>query len=152
TEYEKLVYYWLVQRWRIEPCGGLERRTAAVSVLVDGLAEQRGQLAPGVHLAHDVAAADELAADAELRDGGPAGVGLHRVPFLRLGEHVDGLERHADLTQHLDGRGGEAAHREPRRALHVDHDGVRLHLSVDLFEHVTHRAPSPRTSVRSCKA
>jgi uncharacterized SAM-binding protein YcdF (DUF218 family) len=29
TEYEKLAYYWLVQRWRIAPCGGLRPRRAA---------------------------------------------------------------------------------------------------------------------------
>jgi len=26
-EYEKLVHYWLQERWQIEPCGGLERRS-----------------------------------------------------------------------------------------------------------------------------
>jgi len=152
TEYEKLAYYWLVQRWRIAPCGGLRRRTATTSVRLDGLAEQRGELALGVHLAHDVTATHELAADEDLRDGRPARVGLHGISLVRLGEHVDGLVRHADLAQHLDGRGGEAAHREPRRALHVDHDRVLLHLSIDLFQRVAHRAPSPSASVRSCKA
>jgi uncharacterized SAM-binding protein YcdF (DUF218 family) len=152
TEYEKLTYYWLAQRWRIAPCGGLRRRSAAASVRLDGLAEERGELALGVHLAHDVAAAHELATGEHLRNGRPARVGLHGLSLVPLGEHVDGLVRHADLAQDLDGRGGEAAHREPRRALHVHHDGVLLHLSIDLFQCVAHRAPSPSASVRSCKA
>src|SRR5262245_9338544 len=67
TEYEKLAYYWLVQRRRIAPCGGL-RRVAGASVRLDGLAEQRSELALGVHLAHDVTAAHELPADEDLRD------------------------------------------------------------------------------------
>jgi len=152
TEYEKLAYYWLVQRWRIAPCGGLRRRTATTSVRLDGLAEQRGELALGVHLAHDVTATHELAADEDLRDGRPARVGLHGISLVRLGEHGDGLVRHADLAQDLDGRGGESAHGEPRRALHVDHHRVLLHLSIDVFQRVAHRAPSPSASVRSCKA
>ena len=36
-----------------------------------GLGEQLLQLTAGVQLHHDVAAADELAADVQLRDGGP---------------------------------------------------------------------------------
>src|SRR5262249_18168035 len=152
TEYEKLAYYWLVQRWRITPCGGLRRRTAAASVRLDGLAEQRGELALGVHLPHDVTAAHELAADEDLRDGRPARVGLHGLSLVRLGQDVDRLVRHADLAQDLDGRGREAAHWEPRRALHVDPHRVRLPLSIDVFQRVTHRAPSPSASVRSCKA
>ncbi len=152
TEYEKLVVYWLVQRWRIEPCGGLERRRAARSVRLGGFPDQRSQLAAGVHLAHDVAATHELAADEELRNGRPARVGLHGVSLVHLGQDVDGLERDADLVQHLDGRGREAAHREPRRALHVDDDGVRLHLSIDVLEYLAHRAPSPRVSVRNASA
>src|SRR5262249_15311014 len=148
----KLAYYWLVQRWRIAPCGGLRRRTATTSVRLDGPADQRGGLAPCGPLAHDVTATPPPAAHEDLREGRPAPVGLHGLSLVRLGEHVDGLVRHADLAQDLDGRGGESAHGEPRRALHVDHHGVLLHLSIDVFQRVAHRVPSPSASVRSCKA
>src|SRR5207249_2480485 len=57
---------------------------------------------------------------------------------LRLREHVDRLEGHADLPQHLHRGGREAAHREARRPLHVDNDLVVLHLARDLVHHVGH--------------
>src|SRR5262245_22398881 len=140
VEYEKLVAYWLVERWTIEPCGGL--RTRRASARLDGLPDHGRQLALRVQLAHDVAAADELAPDEDLRDGRPARVRLDALSLVGLGEDVYGLERHADLVQHLDRGGGEAAHREPRRPLHVDHDRVALHFLLDLGHHVAHRAPS----------
>jgi uncharacterized SAM-binding protein YcdF (DUF218 family) len=132
TEYQKLAAYWLAERWTIAPCGGLGRRRRDARSILDGLADHRRQLALGVQLAHDVAAADELAAHEHLRDRRPVGVRLHSLTLLRVGEDVDGLERHADLVQHLHRGGGEAAHREPRRPLHVDDDGVLLHLTLDL--------------------
>jgi uncharacterized SAM-binding protein YcdF (DUF218 family) len=150
-EYQKLLAYWLVERWTIQPCGGLRRQPgrwpaaarAAGSGLPDGLAEQRRELALRVHLADDVAAADELPRHEHLRDGGPARVRLDAVPLVRLRENVDRLEGHADLVEHLDGGSGEATHREAGRPLHVDHDGVLFHLFVDIGQHVAHRAPSP---------
>jgi uncharacterized SAM-binding protein YcdF (DUF218 family) len=153
-EYQKLVVYWLVERWTIEPCGGLERsRAAARSALPpDGLAEQRGELAFRMQLADDVTATDELSRHEQLGNGGPARVGLDPFSLLGLGEDVDRLERHADLVEHLDRGGREAAHREAGRALHVHDDGVLLHLSIDLGQHVAHRALSPSAVVRSCKA
>jgi uncharacterized SAM-binding protein YcdF (DUF218 family) len=152
-EYQKLVVYWLFERWTIEPCGGLERRRAAArSAPPDRLAEQRGELAFRMQLADDVAATDELSGHEQLRNGGPARVGLDPFSLLGLGKDVDRLERNADLVEHLDRGGREAAHREAGRALHVYDDGILLHLSVDLGQHIAHRALSPSAVVRSCKA
>src|SRR4029077_11558492 len=107
-EYQKFVVYWLVERWTIEPCGGLkprERRTG--SARLDGLADQRRQLALGGHLAGDVAAPHEFSPGEELANRGPARVRLDPFALVRLGENVDRLERHADLVERLDRGGGE---------------------------------------------
>src|SRR5262249_39076739 len=147
TEYEKLLAYWLVERWTIEPCGGLGRRPEKTAgMLPDGVPDERRELALGVHLAHDVATTHELATHEHLRNGRRVRVGLDALALLRLRQDVDRLERHADLVQHLHGRGGESAHRKPGRALHVDHDGVLFHFLVDLGQHVAHRTP-PSASV-----
>src|SRR5262249_28364793 len=53
------------------------------------LGEQLLQLPGLVHLAHDVAAADEFAVDVELRNGRPVGVVLDPLPDAGVGEHVD---------------------------------------------------------------
>jgi uncharacterized SAM-binding protein YcdF (DUF218 family) len=148
-EYQQLAHHWLRERWLIEPCGGLRRRPVPARPrsggALDGGAQQRRQLAARVHLAHDVAAADELPVHVHLRDRRPVGVGLDRLALLGLGQDVDRLEGDADLGENADGRGGEAAHREPRRALHVDHDPVLPDLALDLLEHiglrVGHREP-----------
>src|SRR5205823_5414122 len=79
--------------------------------------QQRRELPARMHLAHDVAPADELPAHVHLRDRRPVGEALDRLALLRLGEHVDRLEGHADLSQHLHRGGREAAHREARRPL-----------------------------------
>jgi uncharacterized SAM-binding protein YcdF (DUF218 family) len=152
TEYQKLAAYWLVERWSINPCGGLGRRTGGTPSRLSGLADHRRQLALGVQLAHDVAAADELAAHEELGNRRPAGVRLHAFALVGLGEDVDGLEGHADLVQHLDGGSREAAHRKSRCPLHVDDDRVLFHFTLDVGQHVAHRMSSPRGCVRSCSA
>src|SRR6185312_2263160 len=96
--------------------------------------DQLLQLARLVHLAHDVAAADELAVHVELRDGGPVRVLLDALADVLVLQHVDGedLLRAAHL-QELRGRGREAAHRLLRVALHVEHDGVAGDLLPDGF-------------------
>ena len=53
-----------------------------------GLDEQLLELTAGVHLHHDIAAADELAIDVQLRDGGPVAAGrrqLHAGDGCKLG-------------------------------------------------------------------
>src|ERR1700751_5137838 len=64
--------------------------------------EQRLQLAGLEHLADDVAAADELALDIELRDGRPVGIGLHPLPQFVGFQHVEALIGDADIIQDLD--------------------------------------------------
>src|SRR5436189_219648 len=98
SEYEKLANYWLTESWRIAPCGGLRRSPASAP---DRRPQQRRELPARMHLAHDVAPADELPAHVHLRDRRPVGEALDRLALLRLGEHVDRLEGHADLSQHL---------------------------------------------------
>src|SRR6266446_5513294 len=145
SEYEKLANYWLTESWRIAPCGGLRRSPASAP---DRRPQQRRELPARMHLAHDVAPADELPAHVHLRDRRPVGEALDRLALLRLGEHVDRLEGHADLSQHLHRGGREAAHREARRPLHVDDDLVVLHLARDLVQHVGH----PRSLLRHRRA
>src|SRR6058998_1665438 len=150
SEYEKLANYWLTESWRIAPCGGLRRSPASAP---DRRPQQRRELPARMHLAHDVAPADELPAHVHLRDRRPVGEALDRLALLRLGEHVDRLEGHADLSQHLHRGGREAAHREARRPLHVDDDLVLLHLARDLVQHVGHpRSLSYAAAMRSDSA
>src|SRR3712207_1015726 len=96
------------------------------------------QLARLEHLADDVAAADEFALDVELRDGRPVGVFLDALAELVGVEHVDALVVDAEVVEDADHLGREAAHRKLRRALHEQHDVVRLHLAVDPTLDVAH--------------
>src|ERR1700751_4945086 len=93
--------------------------------------EQRLQLAGLEHLADDVAAADELALDIELRDGRPVGIGLDALPQFVVLEDVEPLIGYAEVVEDLHGLAGEAAHRELRRALHEQNDVVSLYFVVD---------------------
>src|SRR3954463_3653505 len=93
--------------------------------------EELLQLAGLEHLAGDVAAADELALDVELRDRRPVRIGLDALADLLVLEHVDALERLPDVVEDLDHLAREAAHRELRRALHEEHHVVGLHFGVD---------------------
>src|SRR5439155_1075277 len=115
------------------------RRPTPRSGRFDRRPDERRELAATVHLAHDVAAADQLAAHVELRDGRPARVHLDRLALLGLREHVDGLERDSDRGQDLHRGGREAAHREARGPLHVEDHPVLPDLALDLVEHVGHR-------------
>src|SRR5690348_2397119 len=94
--------------------------------------EQPLQLAGLVHLAHDVAAAHELAVHVELRDGRPVREILDALADLRVLQHVDGVDvlRAAHLEDLARG-GREAAHRRLRRALHVEHHRVAGDLLAD---------------------
>src|SRR3546814_3629517 len=74
--------------------------------------QQVGQFAGLEHLADDVAAAHELALDVELRDGRPGRIVLDPVADRRVLEHVDALELDAEVAQHLNDYGREAALRE----------------------------------------
>src|SRR5258705_8376855 len=79
----------------------------------DALALQQFlQFAGLEHLAHDIAAADELALHIELRDSRPAREILDALAQAGIGQHVDTLELDAHVAQHLDHRRGEAALRE----------------------------------------
>src|SRR5690606_15198151 len=87
----------------------------------DSATDERCKLPPLVHLAHDVAAADELSVDVDLGDGRPVGVGLDALADLRIGEDVHGGHlRDAGGAQRLHRPGGEAAHGEVGGPFHED--------------------------------
>jgi hypothetical protein len=71
--------------------------------------ELRVELAGRVEVAHDVATADQLALDVELRDRGPGRVHLDALTNRRIRENVDGLIIRKHAVQDLDGLGGKAA-------------------------------------------
>src|SRR5262245_7069088 len=95
------------------------------------------ELATLEHLAHDVAPADELAVDVDLRNRRPVGELLDPLALLRVGQDVHRLERDAQALEHLDRRGGKAALGKQSRALHVDDDLVLVDLVPDLGLHVS---------------
>src|SRR3954447_13685998 len=101
----------------------------------DALLLQEGlELARLRHLADDVAAADQLTLDVELREGRPVAELLEALAQVGVLEDVVGLVFHADVGQHLHDGGGEAAHREDGRALHVEDDVVTRDLFADAVE------------------
>ena len=88
-------------------------RRERLGVVRDALGrEQLLQFAGLEHLAHDIAAADELALDVELRNGRPVGIGLDAVAHgrtvvlrLRFGDYERRVTRSASLprpTRHTD--------------------------------------------------
>src|ERR1700722_897217 len=89
------------------------------------------QLARFEHLADDVAAADELALDVELRNGRPVGEILDALADRRIGQHVHALELHAEGGEDRADARREAALRENRRALHVEQHGIFGNLLLD---------------------
>ena len=92
------------------------------------------------HLEEDVAAADELPVDVELRDGRPVRERLDALTDLRVLEDVDLLELGAAATEDLDRAVAEPALREVPRALHEEHDAVARHDRLDaLFGGVVHQ-------------
>src|SRR5262245_54551905 len=83
-----------------------DSRHSRLDLRVNALGVQQvAQLARAVHLAHDVAAADELALDVELRNGRPLTEVLDALAQRRVGQDVDALELDAELAQHLHDRG-----------------------------------------------
>src|SRR5262245_64800682 len=95
------------------------------------VSKQLLQLAGLEHFADDVAAADELALDVELRDGRPVRIGLDAVAQLRRLQDVQALVADANVVEDLHHLARKAALRKLRRALHEQHDVVRLHLIGD---------------------
>src|SRR5690606_32664683 len=94
---------------------------------------ERGlQFAAVGHLLDDVAAADQLAVDVELRDRRPVAVGLDAFADLAVGEHVDvRVLVQADAGQRRHRARGEAALRRRRLALHEQHDPVGVEQGLD---------------------
>src|SRR5580658_874356 len=107
--------------------------------------EQAFEFARLIHLADDIGTTDEFAPDIELRNRRPVGELLDALPDGGVGQHVDALELHAEMAQHLHGHGREAALREDRRALHVEYDRVGADFVLDPLEYrvVAHRALDP---------
>src|SRR5271155_6239124 len=95
---------------------GLLRGAGAERVL-----DERLELAALVELADDIASADELAVDIDLRDRRPVAVTLDRLAQLLIGQHVDGLERRAERFENLHSRGRKAALRKTAVAFHEEH-------------------------------
>src|SRR2546427_801251 len=93
------------------------------AVLGSGL-DQLAQLAALVQLRDDVAAADQLAVDEQLRDRRPARVGGQGLADARVGQDVDGAELRPGIAQAGHGLGREAAARHVGSALHEQHDAV----------------------------
>src|SRR4051812_9629314 len=78
---------------RSSPGGGLHRDALVL--------EQALQLARLEHLPHDVAAADELALDVDLRDGGPLRVGLDALAKIIGLEDVDAFVWDTEVIEDL---------------------------------------------------
>src|SRR3954465_5951863 len=113
--------------WRaakIQPSGRRGDRNALVG-------KQLLQFAGLEHLADDVAAADELALDVELRNRRPVRIGLDAVAQLGRFKHVEALVADPDVVEDLHHLAGKTALRKLRRSLHEQHDVLRLHFVVD---------------------
>src|SRR5260370_28612736 len=80
--------------------------------------QQLSELSGFEHFADDVAAADELAFDVELRNRWPVRERFDPPAQRRIAEHVDTLELDAQMIEHLHHDAGKTALRENRRALH----------------------------------
>src|SRR5262249_49369253 len=89
------------------------------------------QLAGLEHLADDVATADELALDVELRDRRPVRERLDALAQVIGLEHVQALIGYAEVIEDLHHLAGKPAHPKLRRSLHEQHDVVALQLVVD---------------------
>jgi len=113
---------------------------------LDGLeSEGLEELARPVHLLDDVAAADELALDVELRNRRPGRVGLDALADVRGGEHVDRLVLGQHGIEDADDRRREAALWLAPIALHEEHHVARSDQLADLLSHAlveTHRKSS----------
>src|SRR5438477_10066709 len=94
-------------------------RGAAV-VRTELFLERPLQLAVLGELLDDVGAADQLAADEDLRDRRPAREGRQLLPDARVGKDVDGGHGCAGLTKRTQRPVGVPAHHVLRRALHEE--------------------------------
>src|SRR5690606_34643568 len=83
------------------------------------------------HLLDDVAAAHQLAADVQLRDGRPLAVDLDAFADLRVLQHVDVGELDPGCGQRAGRLGGEAALRRTRLTLHEQDDAVVVQEAFD---------------------
>ena len=104
-------------RWmysRMRAAAASERCTVGNLALRRLQAELLVQLAGGVELGDDVAAADELALQVELRDRRPRRVFLDAVADVGIGEHVDRRVVLHQAVEDLHDLAGEAALRHRR--------------------------------------
>ena len=97
-------------------------------------AQKLRELAGVEHLLDDVAAANQLALDVKLREGGPV-VDLdgHIAKRLQRGKHVDGPVLDAECLEHLHDAHREAAARLLGDALHEQQDLVVRDELLNLF-------------------
>src|SRR5260370_32020951 len=93
--------------------------------------QQLSELSGFEHLADDVAAADELAFDVELRNRWPVRACLHPLAGRWIAEHLDTFELDAQVAQHLHHQVGKTALGEDRSAVHEQHDIVPADLALD---------------------
>src|SRR6516162_6992685 len=100
------------------------------------LGEELAELAAAVHLERDVAAADQLALDVQLRISRPVGVALERLADLGLFENVDVLEFGTDGAQRGDRLRRESTLWKIRRPLHEQHHGTSGQLRLDSLDHI----------------
>src|SRR5690606_18905508 len=106
------------------------------------LGDHARQLAALVQLDGNVAAADQLAVDEQLREGRPVGIARQVGADLRILQYVDAVEAGgAGRLQRLHGAAGEAAHRELRRTLHEQDDRVRLDHRLDAVHDAHAKTP-----------
>src|SRR5690606_9345071 len=92
------------------------------------------------HLTDDVAAADELALNVELRDRRPVGIVLDALAKLVRGQDIDALVVDAEVVENLHHLTREAALRKAGRALHEEHHVVALDFVVDESGDLAHLA------------
>src|SRR3989344_8897078 len=100
---------------------------------------------------HDVAAANELAVDVELRERRPMGKVLQSLPQFRVRKLIVGIVFGAAGGQHLCHLGRETTLRGLWVALHVEHDFVPTKLLANLVLYV-HTLTSCDVVMNTCPA
>ena len=98
--------------------------------------DARASIMEVIYTNGDVASAEELAVDVELREGGPAGVLLEPLAERLVGEHVERLEGHVERAQDLHDGVGESALREVLGPLHEQHHLAGPHHLVQRRPHL----------------
>src|SRR5262245_8526079 len=122
-------------RWAWSSASGSSRpKTGSTTALRRLLLDELLELAGLVHLGGDVAAADQLAVDEELRDRRPVRPGREVLPDPRVGQHVPRAVVGPDQVQDLDDLVAEAAAGHVGRALHVEEHAVVGDLALNLLE------------------